>query len=190
MTLTQAKKAIEEDQKKRHEIKKTENVIKKGLMKMMGQVSQESMLDQIPKLDFAYDDNGNKITRDSIDYEIIHYVATQEEILEQTKWPSKLNPLVFVDGHSYWKDGQQYTKSFHRTAQDPQRVLNMMTSEAVGNLINSHKSQWLGTPANFTGYENIWRDPSIPTGALIANRDEMGQLPRSEERRVGKECRL
>jgi hypothetical protein len=178
MTLTQAEKEIEIDRQKRKKAKVAENLIKKTIMKISGKKqNQEFSLEKILPLDFAYDDKGKKITRNSLEYKIIHYVATKTEILEQSEWPSHLNGLIFVDGHSWWKDGQQYTKSFHKTAKDPQRIANMMMSESVGNLINSHKSQWLGTPENFNGYEHIWRDPSIPKGALIAKRDEMGQMP-------------
>jgi hypothetical protein len=178
MKMDEAIKAIEEDKQKRKEAKKDEGLLKKMMMQVTGQASnQPSPLDNIEPLDFALDEDGNKISRDSTETKIMHCIFSNDEELEETEWPSDMLPLVYVDGHSHWINGQQITKSFHRTAKDPQRILNIMASESVTNLMNANKSQFIGTEENFSGWEDVWRDPSIPRGSIIANRDSSGNLP-------------
>ena len=174
MLLAEAKKEVEEHQLLMETVKRKENDLKKKLAKRGHVINDKSFLDNHEPLEIVD-------KRDSIDYKIINYVMTQDEILEEAVWPSKIMPVIFVDGHSQYIDGKQYTKSFHRTAKDAQKVVNYTASEAIENLMNSHKSQWIGTPENFAGYENVWRNPSLATGALVANRDASGNLPEQQQ---------
>lgn len=165
--------AVEEVNKARslvNRVKRKENKLRDAMQSLGFGVNKNSFFDDYEPLTIVD-------TRETIDYKIINRIMTDQEILEETEWPSKIMPIIFVDGHSQMIDGKQYTKSFHRTAKDAQRILNYSVSESIENLMNSHKEQWIGTPENFAGYENIWRNPSLSSGALIANRDDTGNLP-------------
>lgn len=178
MTEEDALKAIKEDKAKRSSVKRKESKIKDLIGQVTGQsVEGDSHVDTFDKLDFAYDEAGNRISRETIKHKIIHRVMSHDEILEENEWPCSMLPGIFVDGHSHYVDGKQFTKSFHRTAKDSQRFLNYVVSESATNLMNSHKSLFIGTPENFEGFEDVWRNPSNTQGALPANRDSAGQLP-------------
>lgn len=170
MPLKEAKEEVERMRSLANSVKRKENKVRNMMSKLGFATTDASMFDDYEHLEIVD-------TRDTIDYKIINRLVTDDEILEETEWPSNIMPIIFVDGHSQMIDGRQYTKSFHRTAKDAQRILNYVASESIENLMNSHKEQWIGTPENFAGYENIWRNPSLNKGALVANRDSTGNLP-------------
>ncbi len=40
------------------------------------------------------------------------------------------------------------------------------------------REQWMGTPDNILGYEQLWRNPELQNGILIAKPDpKTGQMP-------------
>jgi hypothetical protein len=116
--------------------------------------------------------------RKTEDYRIKHYRLIKDKIIEFAEWPSKYLPIIFVDGDSYYIDGQQYTRSFIRNAKDAQRFLNYLGSEIAGQIKSNRREQWVVTPDNIKGFEQIWRNPELQMGALQANPDKAtGQLP-------------
>jgi Phage P22-like portal protein len=106
------------------------------------------------------------------DYKIMHYRCTQNKILEFTEWPSKILPVIFTDGDSYYLDGQQYCRSLIYYAKDAQRFLNYVGNEITTQFKNMQSSQWLGTPSNIEGNEYQWRNPELQQGILLANPDQ------------------
>lgn len=111
-------------------------------------------------------------------YKIRHYKMVMDEILEVRDWPSLELPVVFMDGQSYFQDGMQVIQSFHKFAQDEQRYMNYLRSEAAEAMLNAHNGQWLGTPGNFKGkLMELWKNPQRSKGALIADYDAKGNLP-------------
>lgn len=116
--------------------------------------------------------------RMSKDYKIRQYVLTQNQIIEFTDWPSKYLPLIFVDGDSNFINGQQYTRSFIHEAKDSQKFVNYVGSEVAAEIKNRRREQWMGTPDNIKGEEQMWRNPELQSGILIANPDsKTGAMP-------------
>lgn len=116
--------------------------------------------------------------RNTQDYYIRQYKLTQNKVIEFMDWPSKYLPGIFVDGDSNFIQGQQYTKSFIHEARDAQKSLNYMGSEAITELKNRRREQWIGTPDNILGYEQLWRNPELQNGILLARPDpKTGQMP-------------
>lgn len=111
--------------------------------------------------------------RTTEDYIIMHYRCTADKILEFEEWPSRFLPLIFVAGDTYYEQGQQYTRSFLNQAKDTQRTINYLASNIAGQLKNSSRGQWLGTPANVMGpgMEYQWQNPETQQGILLANPD-------------------
>lgn len=116
--------------------------------------------------------------RNSRDYRIRQYILTQNQIIDFTDWPSKYLPIIFVDGDSKYINGKQYTRSFIHEAKDAQKFVNYVGSEITAEIKNRRREQWLGTPDNIQGYEQIWRNPELQAGMLLAKPDpKTGQMP-------------
>lgn len=116
--------------------------------------------------------------RMSKDYEIRQYILTQNQIIEFNDWPSKYLPMIFVDGDSNYINGQQYTRSFIHEAKDAQKFINYVGSEIAAEIKNRRREQWLGTPDNIVGQEQMWRNPEVQTGILLAKPDpKSGMMP-------------
>jgi hypothetical protein len=116
--------------------------------------------------------------RMSKDYFIRQYMLTQNQIIKFTDWPSKYLPLIFVDGDSNFINGQQYTRSFIHEAKDAQKFVNYVGSEIAAEIKNRRREQWIGTPDNIIGNEQMWRNPELQSGILIARPDpKTGAMP-------------
>jgi hypothetical protein len=116
--------------------------------------------------------------RMSKDYKIRQYMMTQNQVIEFTDWPSKYLPLIFVDGDSNFINGQQYTRSFIHEAKDAQKFVNYVGSEVAAEIKNRRREQWIGTPDNILGNEQMWRNPELQNGILIAKPDpKTGAMP-------------
>lgn len=116
--------------------------------------------------------------RNSKDYVVRQYVLTQNQIIDFTDWPSKYLPIVFVDGDSNYINGKQYTRSFIHEAKDAQKFINYVGSEIATEIKNRRREQWLGTPDNIVGNEQVWRNPELQAGILTAKPDpKTGALP-------------
>lgn len=116
--------------------------------------------------------------RMSKDYKIRQYILTQNQIIEFTEWPSKYLPIIFVDGDSNFINGQQYTRSFIHEAKDAQKFVNYVGSEIAAEIKNRRREQWLGTPDNILGNEQMWRNPELQAGMLVAKPDpKTGAMP-------------
>lgn len=116
--------------------------------------------------------------RMSKDYSIRQYMMTQNQIIKFTDWPSKYLPIIFVDGDSNFINGQQYTRSFIHEAKDAQKFVNYVGSEIAAEIKNRRREQWLGTPDNTQGYEQMWRNPELQNGILTAKPDpKTGAMP-------------
>lgn len=116
--------------------------------------------------------------RMSKDYFIRQYMMTQNSIIKFTDWPSKHLPLIFVDGDSNFINGQQYTRSFIHEAKDAQKFVNYVGSEIAAEIKNRRREQWIGTPDNIIGNEQLWRNPELQSGILIAKPDpKTGTMP-------------
>lgn len=116
--------------------------------------------------------------RMSKDYFIRQYMLTQNQIIKFTDWPSKYLPIIFVDGDSNFINGQQYTRSFIHEAKDAQKFVNYVGSEIAAEIKNRRREQWIGTPDNILGNEQMWRNPELQSGILIAKPDpKTGAMP-------------
>lgn len=112
------------------------------------------------------------------DYKIMQYRLIHNQILDFNVWPSKYLPIIFVDGDSCFIEGKQYTRSFIHEAKDAQRFTNYVGSEIAAEIKNRRREQWLVTPDNIVGQEQMWRNPEQQLGALVAKPDpKTGMMP-------------
>jgi hypothetical protein len=110
--------------------------------------------------------------RNTQDYRIYHFRLIKDQIIEFSEWPSKHLPIIFVDGNSHYIEGTQYTRSFIKDVKDVQKGINYEFSEMIADLKNRRREQWIATPDNIIGYEQIWRNPELQIGALLAKPDQ------------------
>lgn len=116
--------------------------------------------------------------RQSKDYRIRQYLLTQNKVIEFADWPSKYLPMIYVDGDSNFINGQQFTRSFIHDAKDSQKFINYVGSEIAAEIKNRRREQWMGTADNIVGEEQMWRNPELQTGILIARPDtKTGAMP-------------
>lgn len=119
--------------------------------------------------------------RMSKEYKVRQYMLTQNQIIKFTNWPSKYLPIIFCDGDSNFINGQQYTRSFIHEAKDAQKFVNYVGSEIAAEIKNRRREQWLGTPDNILGNEQMWRNPELQAGMLIAKPDpKTGMMPQKQ----------
>ena len=119
--------------------------------------------------------HGERMSRD---YMIRQYILTQNQIIKFNDWPSKCLPQIFVDGDSSFINGHQYTRSFIHEAKDAQKFVNYVGSEIAAEVKNRRREQWIGTPDNIQGNEQMWRNPELQNGILVAKPDpKTGAMP-------------
>jgi hypothetical protein len=159
-------RSVTEDEWK--EIQKTEVKFKSEIAESSSSV-REIIKELIPVV------VGERRTKD---YKIMRYHLIKDRILEFAEWPSKYLPIIFVDGNSELIEGRQYTKSFIHEGRDVQKYINFLLSERATEIKNRRKEQWLGTPDNIVGQEQMWRNPDVQIGILMAKPDpKTGQMP-------------
>jgi hypothetical protein len=143
--------------------------------KVLREMAEQSMVvgkminAEIPKI---------KAERQTRDYNIRQYMMTQNQIIKFSDWPSKHLPIIFTDGDSNYIEGKQYTRSFIHEAKDAQRFVNYVGSEITAEIKNRRREQWIGTPDNINGQEQMWRNPELQMGILLAKPDpKTGAMP-------------
>lgn len=153
----------EEWEKMKKEFRFKEELAKDS--KVVGKI----LLDSIPEI---------KDERSTDFFRIKHYRLTQNYILDVATWPSQFLPIIFNDGDSTFIEGKQYTRSFCRDARDAQKFVNYVGSETAAEIKNRRREQWIGTPENIVGNEQVWRNPELQSGILLATPDpKTGQMP-------------
>lgn len=107
-------------------------------------------------------------TRKSVVDRIVHVRCTGAEILDIEEWPTDKMPGVFQDCMSVSIYGQQYTNSVFRKAQDTQRLLNYVRSEATEAMMTAHHVQFIADKNAITGdVIDMWRAPSRSHSVLL-----------------------
>jgi hypothetical protein len=110
--------------------------------------------------------------------EVWGYKMTGHEILEKSRFPVPMLPVVRCVGDAHHIDGKEVTYSLVHHARDPQRFFNYIMSEVADDIKKGRKEQWLGTPENIpNSLKRIWRNPELREGLLLAQRDSTGALP-------------
>ena len=163
LKLSDGRSVTEEEWKK---IQKTEVKLKSEIAESSTSV-KDIIKDLIPVV------IGERRTKD---YKIMRYHLIKDRILEFAEWPSKYLPIIFVDGNSDFIEGRQYTKSFVHDGRDQQKYINFLLSERATEIKNRRKEQWLGTPDNIIGQEQMWRNPDTQIGILLAKPDPQTKL--------------
>ena len=126
-----------------------------------------------------------KSERTSTCNKVYCYKATGSEIIEDRKeWAGSYIPIIPVLGEEVWIEGKRVLRSATRWARDPQVLYNWARANAIETLAMAPKQPWIGTPANFEGFEDQWAIAHRrPMAYLEANPDPTtGQMP---QRQIG-----
>lgn len=111
--------------------------------------------------------------RRSRDYKIICYKVIAGHVIETYEWPSKHFPFAAVLGDEVVIEGQSTITSLVTYAKDPQRFLNFLASDTAQAAKNNRREQFLATPSNYAGFEQIWKNPANQAGVLPYNPDDV-----------------
>jgi len=116
--------------------------------------------------------------RKSICHRIMHYKMNRSEILEWGEWPSQYLPYVYVPCYSVRTDGVLRSLSVHRYAQDAQRYVNYLASEAADVLMTSHQKNWLAPTKCFKGkLLDMALSPQNSSPILLYDPGDKGEKP-------------
>jgi hypothetical protein len=115
--------------------------------------------------------------REVRDYKIKHMKFVQNHVLEETDYPGKILPIVYIEGDSTYIDGEQIPIPYIQDAIDTQKLINYIGSEMAYAILRSRKETVIGTPENFAGFEEDWINPDRVQGFLNFNYDRNGGKP-------------
>lgn len=115
------------------------------------------------------------------DYIIKCYKLIKDQIIEETKWPSKYLPLIFALGKTYYDQGLEYSKPYIENAMDIQRFQNYIVSTSAQILKMSHKGKYMMTKKQISALTSeelyAWKTPELAS-LLIADPDrKTGSMP-------------
>lgn len=112
--------------------------------------------------------------------QMIYYQIAGDYILDETEFPSKDCPVIFMDQHSYYdKSGKQICNSFLIDAVDAQRYINYLGTQAAFILKISRYDQFIGAKGNVKSLDTQqnWKDPSSVKGLLTYDETPSGNKP-------------
>lgn len=115
--------------------------------------------------------------RRSRDYKIMCYKVIFDEVLETYEWPGKEFPFAAVMGDEIVIEGETIITSLVTYATDPQRFLNFLASDACQAAKNNRREQFMATPSNIAGFEQMWINPANQEGTLRYNPDDQTKSP-------------
>jgi len=112
------------------------------------------------------------VEQDTImDFKIKKVRMVQNAILEESDWPGNILPIVYVEGDSTVVDGERIPLPFILEAVDSQKLVNYYGSEIAYSILNARREQFMATPQQTAGFEQIWRQPQNVQGVLYYNPD-------------------
>jgi len=112
------------------------------------------------------------------DHKIVMFKAIYNQIIERKDFPGRHLPIILVPGGISTIDGLDRTISFVRFARDAQVFHNYLLVDMAFSLQTGRKERFIGTPAQISGFEEIWKNVANVQGMLPANPDPiMGNLP-------------
>lgn len=80
---------------------------------------------------------------------------------EAYEFPSKFIPIVRVWGNLQTVDGLDYWSGLVRFGKDQQRLHNLHRTAIVEAIAKAPKAPYLGTPAQFKGFEDRWLNANV-----------------------------
>jgi hypothetical protein len=89
------------------------------------------------------------------------------EILESTKFPGELVPIVPVIGSESDVDGKVTLKGITRDAKDPQRLYNYAASSEAEMIALAPRAPWVGAEGQFEGHEQRWAEANRKNFAFL-----------------------
>jgi hypothetical protein len=106
------------------------------------------------------------------DYKIKYVKFIKDRILEKKDdTPFDILPIPYFVGDYVIIDGERIPIPYVQDGIDNQKLANLLGSELAYAVIRSRKETAIGTPSNFKGFEDEWRNSDNVKGFLRANPD-------------------
>lgn len=111
------------------------------------------------------------------DYKIKYIKFIKDCILEKKDYAGKILPIPYFMGDYVVIDGERIPLPFISDAIDNQKLANYLGSELAYAVLIARKETVIGTPDNFKGYEDDWRNRDQVQAFLRANPGRGGEMP-------------
>ena len=123
--------------------------------------------------------------RKSKSHKVMWCKISGDKILEGPKeFPSKYIPIVPVIGIEVNIEGKKHYRSLIHDAKDPMRMYNYLRTYEVELIALAPKAPYIGTPKQFEGHEQMWKDANRKNYPYLVYNDIPGVTKPSRERQV------
>jgi hypothetical protein len=113
-----------------------------------------------PGIQFAVDENGDRIEREDQIRHVKMCRLNGVEILDETDWKGQWIPILAVLGEEMYIENKRYLFSLIRFARDPQKLYNFYRSSEAETVM-------LGTKAPWVGVKGAFKDPRWATANTV-----------------------
>ena len=113
-----------------------------------------------PGVQYATDENGDRIEREDQIRHVKMCRLNGVEILDETEWKGQWIPILCVLGEEMYIENKRYLFSLIRFARDPQKLYNFYRSSEAETVM-------LGTKAPWVGVKGIFKDPRWATANTV-----------------------
>lgn len=154
---------------------------------MQAEQSGEDMSQMMPEISqdmvTLYDEGEPVRIEDKKDvyrHKVVYQQFCGDYLLDETDFPSKQLPGVFVDNNSYYdKNNKQICRPYFIDLIDTQKYLNYLATQSAYILKVSRYDQWIGSKKNVQSNETqrMWRDPAAMQGMLTFDESPNGVVP-------------
>lgn len=135
--------------------------------------------DQVPEgRAIALNMKGEPVERDSWFVEVEIHKINGAAVLERTKWPGTLIPVIEIYGDEIIVDGKVYRAGIIRPAKDPQRAYNYWITAGTEQIALLPKAPYIGAEGQFSGHEAKWRQANVVSYSYLEYKPKTigGQL--------------
>jgi len=117
---------------------------------------------------------------ESVKTEVKWVKMTGLEILDRTDWPGKHIPVIPVQGNEIVVDGKRHLLSFHRGAQDLQRMLNFFLTKATKVMAKTPDVPFILTADQLGKYKRMWEEDGAMDRAFLLYEETQAGKPSRE----------
>jgi len=102
-------------------------------------------------------------------------------ILERTDWPGKNIPVIPIQGNEIVVDGKRHLLSFHRGAQDLQRMLNFFLTKATKIMAKTPDVPFIVTTDQLGQHKRMWEEDGAMDRAFLFYEETAAGKPSREQ---------
>jgi hypothetical protein len=110
-------------------------------------------------------------------HKIEWYKISGNSILEKTDWPGSEIPIVEVDGHKVYLEGQIYKKALTSDAKSMNRAYNYWFTALTEKVALTPKAPYIVTSSQIKGHEDEWREANVENRPYLTVNNVSAGIP-------------